>query len=82
MAVALSILRGYYPAVSGLQQYLNGFVDFQEDHALFQSDDTPAFTAFVHGSYVATDVPAAEGSKFRATSPMVHLHEARFFVCS
>ena len=75
MAVALSILRGYYPVVSGLKQYLDDTVVLQDDYPLFQSDDTPTFTALVHGSYVATNVPAAEGSKFRATSPMVHLHE-------
>lgn len=80
MAVALSILRGYYPAVSGIQQYLNDHVEFQVDNPLLQSDDTPSFSTLIRGSYVATDGHVPQACKFRARPPMVHLCEVRPFV--
>ena len=75
MSVALSVLRGYYPAVSNLQSYLENHVVFQDDGHLLQSDDPPGFAALVRGSYVATDGHLLGDCKFRARPPMVHLHE-------
>lgn len=75
MAVTLSILHSYYPIVSSLRQYLTDHVYFSDGSPLLQSDDAPTFTALVHRSHVAPDVHVARERKFKAGTPMVHLHE-------